>query len=180
MLCFYIYHHQLILNVGRYSILHSKIIPDGLLSTFFVECSLNVYFWHQYRLLVRHVFTFDLTWIQSYRLLVIFPLWCTCTDSSILLQVLRKFIHQMYVMHFSSKATNCWKYEVAYSNKGGPEDFPFSWHDKTLLIPDLIYVSILSVFVNNNRHLLKTSLSSCDACMKFVCKMGHSAHGLSV
>jgi hypothetical protein len=29
------------------------------------------------------------------------------------------------------------------------EDFPFSWHDKTLLVLDLIYVSILSVFVNN-------------------------------
>jgi hypothetical protein len=66
--------------------------------------------------------------------------------ATIVLQVVRKLIHQIHAKCFSSEATRWWNMKGLIPTK---DDFSLPWHDKILLTLDLIYASILCVFVNN-------------------------------
>ena len=72
----------------------------------------------------------------------------------IIMQFVRKLIYHIHVLCISSNATSCRKYEVPYTTKG--ESFPFHGMINHSFL-DLIYTSVLCVFVNNATHLLRNN-----------------------
>lgn len=111
-----------------------------LLTSIHTTNSSNVYFWPQNIVADYRLFSFC-----GARVLIL---------ATVVLQAVRKMIHHLFAKCFSSKGTSWWKYEVAYNLIPTKEDFPFPWHEKILVTLDLIYASILCVFVNNDIHLL--------------------------